>query len=501
MKKGASLSLKKPAVEWVALLPTGTFAMSGFRTRFVNKFHKVTDYIKKTPLLLACGLSVVVAEQGVAAVSADKASTLGESLTPFGAEMAGNASGSIPAWTGGIQKEDIPASYKGQGQHHPDPYAGDKPLFTITAQNLAEHQGKLSPGQVALFKTYPETFKMMVYPTRRSHSAPQWVVDNTLENATRATLASDGNGIDNAYGGIPFPIPESALEVIWNHIVRWRGSYVVRDSSEVAVQSNGKYVLVSGHTEVDFIYYRRDGGIDTLDNMIFYYLNTVNKPARLAGGATLVHEKLNQSIEPRQAWIYNAGLRRVRRAPNLSFDAPISESEGLRTADDTDMFNGSPMRFNWALKGKRELYIPYNSYALGSSDLTYEQILQKGHVNPDHARYELHRVWEVEATLKEGERHIYQRRTFFIDEDSWSIAVADQYDGRNQLWRVSMAHLKNYYEVPVTWTTLDVYHDLQAKRYHVQFLDNEESSTLEFSYDYPSSGQFQPAALRRLGRR
>lgn len=425
---------------------------------------------------------------------------LGTKLTYFGAEMDGSSSG-VPAWTGGIQPADIPKSYQGGGQHHPNPFDRDQPQFVITAQNLSEHKSRLTPGQLALFSTYPKTFKMPIYPSRRTHSAPQWVIDNTLNNAKTAKLVSAGNGIEGAYGGIPFPLPESGLEVIWNHMARWRGSYVVRDGSEVAVQSNGQYVIISGHTEVDFVYYRKNGSADELNNRLFYYLNQVQSPARLAGGATLVHEKLNQAIEPRQAWVYNAGLRRVRRAPNLSFDAPIAESEGLRTADDTDMFNGSPTRFNWVLKGKKEIYIPYNNYQLGSKALKYEDILHKGHINPEHTRYELHRVWVVEAELKPKERHIYSRRTFYLDEDSWSVAVVDQYDGRGQLWRVSMAYLKNYYEVPVTWTTLDTYHDLQAKRYHLQFLDNEESRTLQFSYDVPKVSQFQPSALRRLGRR
>lgn len=456
---------------------------------FYNVLYKVMAIVF---VLFCSGLSL--------AASVEQVKLLSTTLTPFGAEMKGSASG-IPAWKGGITPSDIPKAYKGNGQHHPDPFSGDKPEFVISTKNLDQYKDRLTPGQLALFETYPATFRMPVYRSRRTHSAPQWVMDNTSKNAATATLVSNGNGFEGAYGGIPFPIPDNGLEVIWNHIARWRGSYIVRDGSEVAVQANGQYVIISGHTEVDFVFYRKEGSAVDLNNMLFYYLNQVQKPARLAGGATLVHEKLNQDIEPRQAWIYNAGLRRVRRAPNLAFDAPISESEGLRTADDTDMYNGSPTRYNWTLKGKKELYIPYNNYQLGSSDLKYEDILHKGHINPDHTRYELHRVWVVEAVLKPKERHIYNRRTFYLDEDSWSVAVVDQYDGRGQLWRVSMAYLKNYYDVPVTWTTLDTYHDLQAKRYHLQFLDNEEAKTLQFSYEVPNVSQFQPSALRRLGRR
>lgn len=457
---------------------------------------------KKTIKTLGAATLALAVSQGVMAkVPADEAAKLGGDLTPFGAVKAGNADGSIPAWDGGITPEMIPASYKGSGHHHPNPFPDDKPLFVITAQNYQEYEDKLSKGVIEMFKTYPSTFKMPVYQTRRTHSTPKWVSDNTLKNASTAELASGGNGIVNAYGGIPFPIPQSALEVMWNHIVRWRGTYIVRDASEVAVQSNGRYVVITSHVEADFLYYRENGDYSNLNNMIFYFLAQTKSPARLAGGATLVHEKLDQSKEPRQAWVYSAGLRRVRRAPNLAFDAPISESEGLRTADDTDMYNGSPQRYDWTILAQKEVFIPYNNFDLGSDELKYADMLQVGHVNPDHTRWELHRVWVVEGKLKDGERHIYSRRTFYIDEDSWSVALADQYDGRDQLWRVSMAFLKNYYEVPVTWTTLDVYHDLQSKRYHVQFLDNEEEATLSFNLPSPPAGNFQPAALRRLGKR
>ena len=424
-----------------------------------------------------------------AQVSVDEAKKLGQNLTPFGAEKAANAAGTIPAWEGGITKNQIPAHYQGTGFHHPDPFPTEKPFYVINAKNSAQYESKLSAGLIALLKTYPETFAIPVYVTHRTHGAPDWVAANTLKNATTTKLTASGNGIENAIGGIPFPIPQNALEVLWNHMTRFRGSYVVRDSAETAVQANGKFVIINGLTEVDFTYYDKTKTAETLNNNLFYYLNEIKGPARLAGGATLIHEKLNQEVEPRQAWVYNAGQKRVRRAPNLAFDSPISESEGLRTADDTDMFNGSPERYNWKLIGKQEMLIPYNNYRLDDPTLKYTQILKAGHINPNYTRYELHRVWVVEGVLKGNQRHIYSKRRFYIDEDSWSIALADQYDGRGELWRVSIAFLKNYYEVPLTWTALDSYYDLQAKRYHVQFLDNEEPRTLDFGQKSPGDAR------------
>lgn len=455
--------------------------------------------LKKHTLIGAAIVLALSAGNALAAVSPAEAAKLGASLTPFGAEKAGNAAGTIPEWTGGITK--APAEYKTPGQHHPDPFAADKPLFTITKANLDQYKDNLTPGQIAMFNAYPSTYQMPVYQSRRSGSAPQWVYDNTIKNATTAKLLDGGNGFSDAYGGIPFPIPQNGVEALWNHIARYRGSYIVRRASEVAVQRNGAFSLVTSQQEALFKFYNPKGTAADLNNIMFYYLSFTKSPARLAGGAVLVHETLDQVKEPRQAWGYNAGQRRVRRAPNLAYDTPIAAADGLRTADDTDMINGSPDRYDWKLVGKKEIYIPYNSYKVTSPEVKYKDLLQVGHLNPAFTRNELHRVWVVEGTLKSGARHIYSKRTLFLDEDSWQAAVVDQYDGRGELWRVSIAYLKNYYDLPTTWSALDSFHDLQARRYHVQNLDNEEPSTIDFSQPVPDDGYFKPAALRRRGTR
>ncbi|MDM8350153.1 DUF1329 domain-containing protein [Pseudomonas sp. sp1636] len=455
--------------------------------------------LKKHTLMGAAIALALSAGSALAAVSPQDAAKLGASLTPFGAEKAANAAGTIPEWTGGITK--APAGYTAAGQHHVDPFAADKPLFTITKANLEQYKDNLTPGQIAMFNTYPNTYQMPVYQTRRSGSAPQWVYDNSIKNASTAKLLDGGNGFTDAYGGIPFPIPQNGVEALWNHIARYRGSYIVRRASEVAVQRNGSYSLVTSQQEALFKFYNPKGTAADLNNVMFYYLSFTKSPARLAGGAVLVHETLDQVKEPRQAWGYSAGQRRVRRAPNLAYDTPIAAADGLRTADDTDMINGSPDRYDWKLVGKKEIYIPYNSYKVTSPEVKYENLLQVGHLNPAFTRNELHRVWVVEGTLKSGARHIYSKRTLFLDEDSWQAAVVDQYDGRGELWRVSLAYLKNYYDLPTTWSALDSFHDLQARRYHVQNLDNEESSTIDFSQPVPDDGYFKPAALRRRGTR
>lgn len=414
-------------------------------------------------------------------------------LTPFGAIRAGNEAGTIPAWDGGIA---VPVEgYGGPGSMHADPYADDAPLYTVSADNMAEHAQHLAPGLQALLERYPESFRIPVYPSRRSHAAPPWVYDNTRKNADSARLTADGNGIEGAFGGIPFPLPEQALQVYWNHVARWRGQYITNKGHDANVYQDGKFTLVTRKTAVKFHFYAPGGSADALDNRLFSILSTVTAPARLARSGVLVHETLNQDLAPRNAWAYDSGRRRVLRAPLLAFDMSVNDADGLRTADDTDMINGSPSRFDWKLLGRREMLIPYNNFRLEQG--SHEQLLQPGHLDPAQTRFEMHRVWVIEATLKPEWRHVYARRVFFVDEDSWSVVIADQYDANQKLWRVSLAYLKNYYELPATLPAAYVFHDLPSGRYHVQGLADEgrEAMTLE---PVPPDSAFTSAALGRF---
>ena len=431
------------------------------------------------------------------AVSAQEAERLGKDLTPMGAERAGNADGTIPAWEGGITQ--VPTGFQ-PGRQHPDPFAGDSVLFTIDKDNMSQHAGKLGNGHQALLKQYGDTFRINVYPTRRSASYPDYVYAATKSNATTAQLVDDGNGVEGAIKSVPFPIPQNGLEVIWNHILRFRGEGGRRMIGQAPVTRSGTYTMVMLQDEFYAPYHLPDAVESDLNNVIILFKQRVMAPARLVGQIFLAHETMNQAKQHRMSWIYNPGQRRVRRAPNVAFDNPGTASDGLRTSDQLDMYNGSPQRYNWELVGKKEIYVPYNAYKLDSSELSYKDILQPQHMNPDVLRYELHRVWVVEAVLKEGMRHIYKRRTFYIDEDSWQILAVDQYDNRDQLWRVSEGHAINYYEVPTLWTTVDVHYDLQSGRYITVGMNNEEAFGYDFSVKL-SAKNFTPGALRRDGRR
>ena len=103
--------------------------------------------LKTGALTLSLLASALLANGAMAAVSESEAAKLGDSLTPVGAEKAGNAAGTIPAWTGGLPTDAAGVSEDGFVN---DPFPDEKPKFTITAQNFEQYKDNLSPGQIAI---------------------------------------------------------------------------------------------------------------------------------------------------------------------------------------------------------------------------------------------------------------------------------------------------------------------------------------------------------------
>lgn len=443
-------------------------------------------------LMLSLATSAVFAK-----VTSEKAEQLGKNLTPLGAEMAANAAGTIPAWTGGLNSKNTTKS--ADSGRPANPFTEDKVLFEITSANFSDYQANLSAGQINMFEKYAD-YKMPIYKTRRTAAYSNELYDIVKKNATTAELVQSGNGIANFKTTIPFPLAENGSEVIWNHITRYRGGTAKRFLTTIPVQANGSFVPVKMNDQLVWPEFLQGGRDDNKDaNILFYYLQQITAPSRLTGTALLVHETIDQVKEARKAWVYNAGQRRVRRAPNVAYDGPGAGTDGLRATDNYDMYNGAPDRYNWKLIGKKELYIPYNSYNLLDTNAKYEDIIEKGHLNAAHLRYELHRVWQVEATLKEGARHIYAKRTFFIDEDTWGASVIDQYDGRGELWKLSEAHNIQFYDVDTPWMVAETLHDLNSGRYLVTGLSNEEPTFMVWG-EKVKRKDFSTSALRRLGR-
>ncbi|WP_336366955.1 DUF1329 domain-containing protein [Marinobacter sp. C2H3] len=447
-------------------------------------------------LAIAILVGLVTSAPAFAKVSAEQAARLGKDLTPVGAERAGNASGSIPAWDGGLSE---PPSGWQPGQVEVNPFPKDQPLFVITQDNQALYKAHLTDGQSAMLEAYGPDFVMPVYQTRRTAAFPPAVYEKSVENATQAELLENGNGVRNTIMTSPFPIPKNGLEVIWNHILRYRGQEVAFRSASATPQVDGSFNPVVNDYEYFFAYSKTGARLADIDNKIFYLKTNTVAPSNLAGTITLVHETLDQIRSPRLAWRYDAGSRRLRRSPNLAYETDLPNASSLRTVDQKDMYNGAPNQYDWTLLGKRELYVPYNAYKLHDAGVTPADILRPGHLNPALTRYELHRVWVVEATLRTGISHVYHRRVFYLDEDSWQILASEAYDSEGHLWRVSEAHNITYYGEPVFWTTLEATYDLKARRYYVDGLDNGYPA-----YDFNPGfrrNEFTAAAARRAARR
>lgn len=439
-------------------------------------------------------LSLTMTAPAFADAPKEEADKLGNELTMMGANPEGNG-GEIPAYTGGLS---TPPDNYDNDQRYENPFPEDEELFRIDQSNVDQYKDKLSPGQVATIKTYDDYF-MPVYKTRRTATYPKEWEEQTKKNATTVELEPSGNGILNYESGTPFPIPEAGQEIIFNHTTRYRGGSVKRNIAQIAPTTDGDFSVVRLTEDITYPTYLTDYEPEDHDNILFYFRQTTTAPARLSGNVLLVHETIDQVEEGRSAWIYNSAQRRVRRAPNVAYDGPGTASDGQRTADNLDMFNGAPDRYNWEIIGKKEMYIPYNNYDLSPESLSYEDIIQPGHVNQSLTRYELHRVWHVRATLKSDERHVYAQRDFYVDEDSWQIAVVDHYDGRGELWRVAESKMIQAYDEQIPFYAFETLYDLLSGRYIVIGLTNEEEDPYDFGTERRASF-YTPAALRRSGR-
>lgn len=395
-----------------------------------------------------------------AAVSAEEAKALGSTLTPIGATKAGNADGSIPAYTGGNTK--APAGFSKGSGIRPNPFAADKVKLSIDAKNMAQYGDKLTEGAKAMMQRYP-TFRVDVYPTQRSVAFPEYVLKNTQKQATTVKTEKDGLSVVGAHAGFPFPIPKTGNEAMWNHLVRFNGPAYEAKYRNLNVDAGGRVNLATeGLNSQEYPFWNPDDKSD-----IFWRFKSVfTGPARRAGEGLMIIDPLDVGTKDRRAWTYLPGQRRVKVAPDLAHDTPNPGTAGATTFDDTFIFNGSLDRFDFKLVGKKEMFVPYNNY-----DAVYgakqADLFTPNHLNPDLVRWELHRVWVVEAKLKEGKRHVYSKRTFYLDEDSWAALASDNYDARGQIYRAGFAYMAPSYDLPAPYTDMFGHYDLVSRVYSV----------------------------------
>lgn len=384
------------------------------------------------PSLLALVVALATSNFAAAAVPADEAAKLKSTLTPLGGEKAANKDGSIPAWDGGMTK--MPAGAK-RGDIPVELFTGEKPVVQVTAKNATQYADKLSDGTKALLAKYPDSFRLDVYPTHRTAAAPQPVYEHTFKNATNCKLKEGAASVEGCFGGIPFPIPKSGAEVIWNYILRVEPESVAYAFRNIVGSSDGSHTLATRNDIwFQYPYYYKDGSAEKWSGEYFLERFNTTAPPFKAGESLVLRDSINAK-EPRQAWQYLVGQRRVRRAPTVGYDTPDFVASGANYFDEVQGFIGHPDRYEWKLIGKREMYIPYNNNNLIGAKL--DEALAKHHFNPDKLRWELHRVWVVEATVAPGKRHAVPKRRYYFDEDSWLLAMVDGYDAEGKLWRTS----------------------------------------------------------------
>ncbi len=421
--------------------------------------------IRKT--LIAATLAVVSAS-ALAAVSPDEAAQLGKSLTPIGAEKAGNKDGTIPEWTGGLKQ--IPAGFKPGEGFRPDPFAADKPRLVITGANADQYKAQLTGITYALLKRFPD-YRVDVYPTRRPVHYPEKIVQNTAKNAVGAKSVNDGLGMEGSLPGYPFPIPKTGNEVMWNHIMRYAGTATICKYDAYNVDSSGRATLAATGLSTQEFPIFDPKNMDTVikgDSPIWYIKQEYSAPARRAGESLMVIDYANPLVQARKAWQYLPGQRRVKLAPDICCDTPNPGTAGAATYDDAFVYNGAQDRFDFKLVGKREMLVPYNVFKPIGAQTTPAQMTTPNFMNPDMIRFELHRVWVVEATLKPGKRHIYHKRIFYVDEDSWLALASDQYDARGELFKGTYAYTAFSYDALVLNTALQSTVDLNAGLYASQ---------------------------------
>ncbi len=417
---------------------------------------------------------------------------VGGRLTEVGAERDASADGTIPEWSGGLTRP--PAAFKAGGRLV-DPYPQDQPLFTVTAANAAQYAAKLSPGHRALLSKYAD-FRMPVYPTRRSAAFPQAIYAATQANLGKARLEGS-DALANARLGFPFAQPQNGVEIMWNHRTRYRGDSFMGVTSQAVVSKAGVGNRNKGVFRVLFRYGNAARPADLSDeNIICYGVTFVGERVTetMADYVVLFHESANSIRKARAIWVLLGRVGRMLRLPPVGYDQPMYGTDGIYFIDMIDMYNGAFDRYVWKLVGKRELYLPYNAYRLNDGSQKYAQQLTWPTFNAQNARYELHRVWVIEASERGGASHAFGKRTFYVDEDSWNVALVENQDRAGKLWRFQEGHLVTSYDVLSTNAYPIVTYDFKDDRYFVHRLLSEDPP-LQFNAPM-REGDFLPASVQ-----
>lgn len=387
--------------------------------------------------------AALLALAGTCFAQGKDAGRLGKELTGVGAEPQASKDGSIPAYTPG--EGVLPGWAPGKKRTDFFKHKGDKPLYTIDASNVDKYADKLSPGQLQLVKQ-TKGYRMDVYPSRRSCANPDFVLENTKKNVATARLGADGWSLKDAVlPGIPFPMPSNGAEAMWNYKLKYAGVGFEWPLNYVSLspRKGSSEWIQAGATQTYYFPWGKKGAtpLAQLPPVEYYTYFAYESPTALAGQALAI---VFYTDKPGDTFYYFPGQRRVRRMPTYAYDAPQIGFENQYTMDEPRMFNGTMDRFDWKLVGKKEMIVGYNAFGMYDPSVKLDSVLKPDGVAAEARRYELHRVWVVEATVRQGVRHVAPKRSFYLDEDSWSIVVAEDYDAQGKLWK-----LRESFPIPV----------------------------------------------------
>jgi hypothetical protein len=448
----------------------------------------------------AAAAMCLLAGQALAKVPAAEAERLGKDLTCVGAETAASKDGMIPEYAGKWQGTPPGIDYKPNvGQHPVDPYASEKPLYVITAQNQSQYAARLSEGQKAMFAKHPATFRIPVYAGHRDFRYPEAVCAVMKKNALEAEMTDGGLGFKGLKGAIPFPIAKNGDEAVMNLSFPFRAfnEETVRDFANV--DSKGGVSWGRGwNRSLNQVNTPEQRG-QPMEGVMALTRSLTLLPEREKGIISVSSEPTNFAKTKRLAWSYDPGTRRVRQLPEFGFDQPLNGSGGKMTIDSDRLFNGSPERYTWKLVGKREMYIPANSYKIHANTVKYADLIKPGHANPEFMRYELRRVWVLEANLKEGYRHLYAKRVLFLDEDTWHAVMADFYDARGQLWQHAQINYYYAFDMQAWHAGTSFYYDLNSGGYVAYNLFQEAKLGPILNRGDLKASMFTPEAARSAG--
>lgn len=436
-------------------------------------------------------VAIALAAPAAAAVTAQQATQLKSTLTPVGAERAGNKDHTIPPWTGGYTTG--PPGYR-EGGPRPDPFAADKPRFSITSANFQSYADRLPEGAKALFRKYPD-YRMDIYPTHRSAAAPAAVYASIFLNATRAHAPPDGiaYGVEGAAGGIPFPIPQNGFEAMWNHLLAFWGPARELELKTWVVSADGRAELATGYRETaDFPYYYPNATPQSVGGYYFKTLHLDDAPPSKVGEGYLDWQPLDIGRFNFDAWQILPGEHRVRRGPAISYDVPDSDASGFEALDEYYLFFGGLDHYDFRLLGKKEMYVPYNNNRFYTRPTA--EILGPGHANPDDLRYEIHRVWVVEGTRKPGVHDVVARRRLYLDEDTWMAVYSDSWDDSGKLWKFGEATMYLMPEIPAVILGSQFVYDLALGGYVYAFAFNDQAQAYKITAPHPES-LFTPQSM------